>query len=319
MYRVFDTTMAGASVGEKQSFWHDTVKSVMYELDMEFDDSAEFHGMVECCDLGGVQWIKVKSSPVSYRRHSRHCDGRAPQILVCVPLVGEVELDQLGRRTRCGPGQFTLEHSDSPYQFEYGAESDMWALRIPETMLQARARSPSRFCAMQFGAHGGVEKFFRDYLGAVAGNIGLESEAVRSILGIQITDLLAAALEGDSRVLQSTGSSIKNAHLARIEQYLRKNLRNPELSAEVVAAACGVSVRYLHLLFKDTGQTVARWILDHRLQLAYETLSRATAKLSISQLAYHHGFNDHAQFSSAFKKKYDCSPSDVLSQIQPKA
>jgi AraC-like DNA-binding protein len=312
MHRTLDTTTAGASVKDQRSFWHSAIKSVIYECDMEFEDSESFHGFTECCDLGDVQLTRVKSSPMSYRRHDGHCDGSDPQILVCAPLAGQVELDQLGRRTRARPGQFLLEHSDAPFKFTAENESDLWALRIPEEMLRARARSPSRFCAMQFDAQAGIGKLFSDYVQAAASNISLDVPEVRAIVGVHLADLLAIVLENDPRVLQSTGSAVMNAHLARIEQYLRRHLEVPELSPEMVADACGMSVRYLHQIFKGTGQTLAQWIREHRLALAHESLSRATQKLSISQIAYQHGFNDHAQFSSAFKKKYGCSPSDVL-------
>jgi len=312
MYKALDTTMAGISLRDKQSFWHEAVKTMLYELDMKFDGSADFRGMTESCTLGDVQWTRFKSKPVSYRRHNRHCDGGAPQILVCAPLWRPTELTQFGRSTRCEPGQLMLEYSDAPYHFQYGMENDMWTLRIPESMLKARVRNPERFCAMAFDVRSGVGKLFLGYLATVAGNRRLESDTVRAMVGAQLADLLAAVLEGDARVLQSNATSIKNAHLARIEQYLRANLAAPDLCAKTVAAACGISVRYLHLLFEDTGQTLAQWIRDHRLQLAYEALNNARAKPSISQIAYQNGFNGHAQFSSAFRKKYGCSPSDVI-------
>ena len=144
MYKTFNTSTAGTTLQEKQAYWHDSIKAVIYDLDMEFDDSSYFQGLTECCDLGSVQMTRVKSSAVSYRRHDRHCDGTDPQILVCLPLVGEVELDQLGRRTKCKPGEFVLEHSDAPYRFQYGGENDMLVLRIPEAILRARARDPDR-------------------------------------------------------------------------------------------------------------------------------------------------------------------------------
>lgn len=311
MYRTFNTSTAGTTLKEKQTYWHDSIKAVIFDLDIEFDDSSCFDGLTEFCDLGSVQLTRVKSSAVSYRRHARHCDGMNSQILVCLPLVGEVELDQLGRKTKCKPGEFVLEHGDAPYRFEYGGDNDMWVLQIPEAIVRARARNPDRFCSMRFAADAGVGRLFSDYLKAVARNVD-HSPAVRALVGAQLTDLLAAVLEGDSRVLQSSGSSVRNAHLARIEHYIRSHLNSPELSPDAVAGVCGMSVRYLHLLFKGTDQTFAQWVREHRLQLAYETLSQHGPRLSIAQVAYQHGFNDHAHFSSAFKKKFGRSPSEVV-------
>lgn len=306
------TSTAGDSVEEKHRFWHESIKSAIFELDMKFAGSAHFHGSTESFDFGSVNLTRVESTPVSYHRHRRLCDGADPRFLICLPLAGEVELQQLGRQTRCRPGGMLLEHSDEPYLFEYGSVSSMWTVLIPQAMLEARARHTVRFCGMDFDAQSGAGKLFSDYVQALAGNPDLRSQPLQLTVGSHLADLLSLVLDGDRRVLQSTGSSVKNAHLARVEQYLRSNLSNPELSAESVAAACGISVRYLHLLFRDTDITFAQWVREHRLHMAHEALLRGAGRVSVAQVAYQHGFNDHAQFSSAFKKKYGCSPSEAM-------
>ena len=318
MYRIFDTSTVGPAAQEKQRFWRDTVTSVFYQVSCDIGNLSAFDGNIECRELGNIRLIRLKSAQARYARLRQDCDGREPQILVCIPIAGSVELDQLGRHLCCLPGQFLLEYSDAPYNFQYGADADMLVLRIPESMLLSRARSPSRFCALEFDSRSGIGKLFLDYLGVVVRNAQLDSPAAQSLMSVQLVDLLVAVLEADPRVLQSSNSSVRNAHLARIEQHVRKNLEDPELSAGTIATACGISVRYLHLLFADTGTTLAQWIRDHRLQFAHEALGLATSRLSISQVAYAHGFNDHAQFSNAFRKKFGCSPSDVLMQSPAK-
>jgi AraC-like DNA-binding protein len=38
--------------------------------------------------------------------------------------------------------------------------------------------------------------------------------------------------------------------------------------------------------------------------------------VTVAQTAYQMGFNDHAQFSNAFRKQFGCSPSDVLREAR---
>lgn len=311
MSKVFDTTTAGTALEDKQRFWYRAIQSSVYELDISFGSTGDFRGMVENCVLGDVHWTRVKSAPLHYQRNSKHCDGRSPQILLCVPLVGQTEFEQFGRQITCPRGHFMLEHNDSPYRFSYNKNIDLWAIRIPEEMLRIRLRSPERFCAMSFDGKSGVTRFLLDYLDAIAGNILDTKEPIRALIGKQLVDLLAAALENDDRVLNTTSSTTKAAHLARIERYLRKHLSDSDLSAQKVASACGISVRYLHLLFEESGWTMARWIREHRLELAREMLRLDPSGTSISQIAYQLGFSDHAQFSKAFRKKFDCTPSDM--------
>ena len=102
------------------------------------------------------------------------------------------------------------------------------------------------------------------------------------------------------------------AHLARIDAYVREHLSDPELSPELLAARHGISLRYLHTLFKDTGQSVSQWIRDLRLQRAHEQLLSASPGTSISQIAYACGFNDQSQFNHAFKRRFEHSPGELL-------
>ncbi|TAL75489.1 MAG: AraC family transcriptional regulator [Burkholderiaceae bacterium] len=314
MLKVLDTTTAGIELEDKLLFWRRAIKSVVYELDITFSSSKEFRGIAENCPLGDVQWTRIKSMPIQYQRHKQHYAGQAPQILLCVPIVGRTEFTQFGRYIHCQQGQFMLEHSNEPYKFSYDKDIDLWAIRIPEDMLRTRVHDPARFCAINFDGRTDMGKFFLDYLDAVVNNIQQVPEQMRSLVGAQLTDLLAVVLEGDKRILNSTSSSIKAAHLARVEQHLREHLSDSGLSAQNVASACGISVRYLHLLFKETNWTFSQWVRERRLQLAYESLHRSTGKVSVAQLAYQLGFNDHAQFSRAFRTRYDCTPSDVLNR-----
>jgi len=92
---------------------------------------------------------------------------------------------------------------------------------------------------------------------------------------------------------------------------VRKNLCDPDLAPDSIAQACGISLRYLHLLFKDAEASVCQWIREKRLQSAYEMLQKAAPQTSIAQIAYAVGFSDHAQFSNAFRKKFGQAPSEL--------
>lgn len=64
-------------------------------------------------------------------------------------------------------------------------------------------------------------------------------------------ELLALAIKSDPGATGSTTSSVRAAHLLRIEKIIHQNLKNSELSPDFISEACGISKRYLHDLFKD--------------------------------------------------------------------
>ena len=123
--------------------------------------------------------------------------------------------------------------------------------------------------------------------------------------------LLSLALQSDERVMNSGGSTVRAAHLARIESFVRRWIDDPNLGPDDVAAGCGISVRYLHELLRDTNQTLGQWIRDQRLAAAHENLTDPCDKRSIGEIAYNRGFADQAQFSRAFRARYGITPKDA--------
>jgi len=172
-------------------------------------------------------------------------------------------------------------------------------------------RAPDRFCSLEFDATNGANGLFVDMVHLIPQRYDAMTEETRSIVGRQLVDLLALALQSDERVLSSGGSTVRAAHLARIESFVRRHIDDPDLGPEEVAAGCGLSVRYLHELLRDTNQTLGSWIRDQRLAAAREDLANASDKRSIGEIAYARGFADQAQFSRAFRARYGITPKEA--------
>lgn len=300
-------------------YWRDVIANTYFNLQLSFHDDHQFEGRLDFWDLNTVQLSRLESSGLVYRRLRQHCSAQDRQVLVTVPFKTDVEFSQLGRTTRCTPGQFLLELSEEPYDFGYGQNNAMWVLKVPVSALKARIGEPSRFCARQYDSLQGVGRLFSDYLQLMTRHCEIPHDSnVRALMGTQLIDLLAISLQQHPDALQSSQSAVRDAHLARIEAHVRQHLCDPALSPEHIALACGISLRYLHQLFKDTGQSVSQWIRELRLQSAHESLSRAKAQTSVAQIAYAAGFGDHAQFTHAFRKKFGHAPSDMLRPLRGK-
>ena len=163
---------------------------------------------------------------------------------------------------------------------------------------------------MQFNAAEGAGGLFTDMLHLIPLRFDAMNVEVRETVGKQLIDLLVLALKADERTLTTGTSSVREAHLTRIESVVRKNLGDADLDPESIARACGISTRYLHELFRDTNQTVGSWIRDQRLEAAREALLDRSNKQSLAEIAYRFGFGDQAQFSRAFRNAYAMAPKD---------
>jgi AraC-like DNA-binding protein len=129
----------------------------------------------------------------------------------------------------------------------------------------------------------------------------------------QALSTLLMALRDDERVLSSESSNLAALHLQRIEQYIDQQLGNPDLAPQMIADACGLSVRYLHKLFSSTPHSLGEWIRLRRLEAVNRGLHDPGCHLSIGELAMRWGFSDQAQFTRSFRRHFGCTAREVRS------
>ncbi len=304
-------TTQGLALQQELPHWREVIGDTYFHLQLQAPDEDHFHGRLDKWDLPTLSLSRLQSSALKYRRLPQHCKDLDRQILVTVPMESEVEFTQLGRQVRCAPGQFLLEYSDEPYEFSHGKDNLLWVLKMPESALQARMGNPSRFCAKAYNAQEGVGKLFRDYVQLLAAHSAQQSMVALSLMGAQAIDLLALTLHQSSEIAQSKTTLVRSTHVARVEAYIREHLMDDGLTPVRIANACGISLRYLHELFKDEHESVAQSIRVRRLRVAYEQLNCGAAE-SVAQVTYRTGFGDQAQFSRLFRAEFGLTPSEVL-------
>ena len=304
-------TTAHTAAHERSWFWHKTIASTYFPLDLQFRDAQRFVGELSNWDLGGVSLSRLTSEALQYKRLPHHLKAeRDEHFLITVPARSEIFFAQSGKDVRCNPGGFILERSHEPYEFSHADAADLWVMKVEAKALGLRIRAPDRFCSMQFNAAEGAGGLFADMLHLIPGRFNAMSEETRETVGKQLIDLVVLALKNDERTLTTGTSSVREAHLTRIESFVRRHLSDTGLDPEAIARACGISTRYLHELFRDTNQTLGSWIRDQRLQAAREALTDRGNKQSMAVIAYALGFGDQAQFSRAFKAKFGASPKE---------
>lgn len=301
-----------AAPAMRRKFWQDAVSQTYFPLDLRFGGGADFAGSLDAWSLGQVSVSRNVCDGLVYRRNERHLvSEREESYLITVPEVSEIRFEQDGRDVRCRPGSFLIERSHLPYEFSHRDPAALWVMKVPSAVLRARIARPERLATLQFDASRSVGAMFVDMLRLTGARIDEMDEPARALMGKQLVDLLAMAIEADERVLIGQSSSVRNAHLHRCEHFIRSRLGDMRLSPQMVADGCGISLRYVHQLFEAEGTTVCAYIRNQRLLMCETMLRDPRCRKAISEIAYEWGFGDQAQFSRNYRARFGCTPSEA--------
>src|SRR5260370_19161813 len=228
-----------ASPGSRR--WHEAIASTYFPLDLQFAEPDRFTGDLSVWQIGDLSLSHNISAALRYRRLPHHLSAeREEHFLVTVPARSEVVFAQGGSEVRCRPGGFFLERSHEPYEFSHAEAAEMWVIKIEAKALAGRIRAPDRFCSVQFDAKNGAGALFTDTLRLIPARFDAMSAEARSVVGRHLIDLLVLSIEADEHTLTSGASTVREAHLSRIESVARRHLRRTELEPGMIPRACGI-------------------------------------------------------------------------------
>jgi AraC-like DNA-binding protein len=108
--------------------------------------------------------------------------------------------------------------------------------------------------------------------------------------------------------------ALRAARLEAAKQYIEQHLAEPDLTPANTAAALGISLRQLHLLFEPTGTSFAQYVTQRRLLQCCAALASSTSlRRSIADIAFGWGFNSLATFYRAFQHEFGMAPAALRS------
>jgi len=225
-------------------------------------------------------------------------------------VSGAMDVEQDGRRQRFGPGSMVLIDSARPYRQSFAEPTHLVALRFARHCLKQRGFNDDllrRFVAPDPTAPD--VRAVGETMIAIAAQNGDTSESLRCRQGAQLLDLIDLLLDDPVALARSRSGE---ATLFRAKRFIGQNLRNPDLTAPLIAGAVCVSDAHLSRLFRADGESLMRYVWQRRLELAAELLRRGgTSGPQIREIAFRCGFSTPAHFSRAFKERYGVTPREA--------
>jgi AraC-like DNA-binding protein len=301
---------AGLEPRRKIEFWNDTAAASFTPLVSDPVDVRNFSGRLSRTRLGDMTVAEVYSDAQTVRHSRLHvARSRVAMFFVHMMLEGESVSRQDGREAQLGPGDFTLCDTTRAYEILFKNPNRMFVVGIPETLLRRHIASPESVVAVPMSGNSGlsglVSHFLRDFWMRCHEDLdpGVAPRVTRAIL-----DLLASAYTGIPEA-QPDRSSLATAHRLRIINFIEAHLGDPDLTPMRVAEACKMTPRYLHHLFSNESETVARYILRRRLEECSRALALpAQGSRTVTSIAFDYGFNSPTHFGRVFRARYGATP-----------
>jgi AraC-like DNA-binding protein len=100
---------------------------------------------------------------------------------------------------------------------------------------------------------------------------------------------------------------LRAVRLKAVLMILEKRFAEPDFSAQKLAAASGLSERYVNELLFDAGASFSVRLNELRLAKAADLLARGGSQ-RISEIAFACGFNDLSYFNRCFRRRFGLTP-----------
>jgi AraC-like DNA-binding protein len=307
---LFDTD--DAPPGQRFARWRETASELFVPVDLASPSPDTFRYRSWRSTIGGMDLGTSVAREFQVRHNAAHIarSTRDP-ISLYIPTHGEIAIAQNGRDVRVRPGEFVAVDQDRPYEMAIHREFGFVWMHIPRESLGHRLEDLGAIGGARFSTRNPYASLAANFVGQVA-RVGEQVGPGHGARIVdQMLDLLAMAVSDAAPRMPVAGDVRRTALLHHARTYIDRNLPDASLSLKRVAAAVGISPRYLTSLFADAGTPYRAYLRERRLwQCARDLASPCVAHRSITDIALSWGFADSAHFSRAFRARYAMSPSD---------
>jgi AraC-like DNA-binding protein len=308
MKTVFSTE--GLKVEKRFAAWQEAICEHYLKVDVSSPDRDNYKGFISKSVLGPVSLTDVFGSAqdiVRNRQHIAHLDKEC--FYVMFPFNGSVILEQAGKRQVSTPGTAVLFDAAMPYHLQCRNYCQSMYVEMPRSFLIDRCPIDKLESVPTFNFADGLGWALAEFcklLGFEADSIGND---IAPKVAMEVAELLALCIDAEPNHKLTSENLASKFRLHSLKSYIESRLDDPDLSPEIIAKNNGISVRYLHYLFKGTGISVSEWIREQRLKKCRQMLtSTKFGGESITDIALSMGFNSSSTFTRLFKEKFGMTP-----------
>jgi len=294
--------------GKAFSYWREVVREAVLNVSTEASCDG-FRARISCRGFDSLRFVGFDSTSHSLVRTSEHLS-RAPadNYLVSLQRRGQSCITQGNASLVLEPGEIAIVDGQRPFRIDFPQPVSRTIAVVPRNMLDSRASWLRKISgARKITAETPFSDLIRRHLIQLADN----AENLRGNEVSALTDNLCNLLAIGSARDVPPGRWRTELQLDAILAFCRQNLSDRKLSPQLLASRFDISVRMVHLRFRDVGQTFGRWLLENRLHACSQALrdSRCRA-MRICDIAYQWGFGDMSHFNKSFRAQFGMAPGE---------
>ncbi len=262
---------------------------------------------------GGASVYDISIDPARITRTEAHVrEDSINDYYLTTLLSGRMRVAQAGQEFTLAAGQLALMKTGLPFDVTYSKPSHRLIVRIPNQVFRERLANSEEDVSIGALPQTGLSRVVVELIKSIAGEAAHLPLTDQYTITQSLLELTGALTRTTTKPRRSK-RDVRHAELfSRILSFLEEKFTDSELTPEKIARANGISTRYLHSLFRQSGTTVQRWVWERRLRAARkDLLDPSLAQTRISNIAFQRGFTDTAHFSRSFRNRFGISPSKL--------
>lgn len=254
--RVERYSTASAPPAARLAYWNDLVSETFNNLIIDAPDREAFQGEMVRAPLGRIALMSADSTAARVTRINdpRRAARGQRTFDLHFQLAGRSLNSQSGRDAVLETGDFTLCDASQPYSVAFTEANHMLCLKLPAEALADRIGELDQVLCVPMSARRGGPATLSAFLRTVWEQL---KEPGDEAWGDAVSGIILDLIDLAYRPLQTrqAAASAEDQWREKAQAFIEENLCDPDLGVGAVAAALGVSLRYVQLLFAASGAT----------------------------------------------------------------
>ena len=296
MQIVFDTKTLPAA--KRYQAWQDAICEIYLRVDCAVEHRNDYDGFVRELRFGAVTLTDTQGSAQSVLRQPRHI-ARLEKDCYFLGLAqsGSLHVRQADSSMTMHAGQGALFYASEPYELRCDTRVRSFWVELPRQAFASRFDSRRPPLVAHLNLSRGLGRIAVEFCSALALEGASLDPQSRAKLGEQFMDILALAIDAEPGRQPAAETCVQRVRLRSVKNYIDAHLSDPNLSLGKIAKENGISLRYLHQLFRPMDVSASEWLRMRRLQRCHDLLSSPQhATQSITDIAYSMGFQQFIPF-----------------------